>query len=95
MKFIIHCAFPLDRYPLHFAVCSNDKVVVDMILSYSASSNAAEIDFELDEAQKDKIARFSRMRHLAEMLNNAAIFMCDDFGNNALHLCVIHQLPDM
>eukprot|EP01041_Mallomonas_annulata_P000807 gene807-1571_t len=56
-----HCYF--GEYPLLFAVCSNDKQIVDLILSKSPK--------------------------------DAIFTTVDRYGNNALHMCIIHDLQDM
>ena len=73
-------AFYYGCFPLHFAVCSNDTRMFDLILAYTSS---------LDE-DKEATKNGARCN-----LGTSVIFMRDQHGNNCLHLAVIHKLKDM
>lgn len=133
-------------YPLHFAVCSNDKQMFDLLLTYASSTkdndDAKHVSLLSTKEHMSASARAgSRFRRVSNapvpgavgssergtssyepvpekiggsgsggsakkrdsthftyghnMLGPNVIFMCDNEGNNALHLCVLHQLQDM
>jgi hypothetical protein len=71
--------------PLQFAVCMNEQSMVDLILS-SVSLLHTEL-FATDVNYQPSIDQIPKGRNL--------LFMPDCNGNNAIHLCVLFNLPEM
>ena len=87
--------FYYGGYPLQFAVCSNNTDIFDLVLSYTASlSNDDDGEDDDDDDDEDDAATSALLKDLQSLGSNV-IFMRDAFGNNVLHLCVIHCLKDM
>jgi hypothetical protein len=68
-------------YPLHFAACSNDPDIFDIVLTFSEG-------IRMDAHYQDEIQR----RNIPGLLT---IFQLDGAGNNALHLCAKFNLQNM
>lgn len=68
-------------YPIHFAACTGDTQLFDLVVSY--------LPFISRESQ------ISVTTPSVPILGSNAIFMRDSYGNNCLHLCVIHGLSPM
>jgi hypothetical protein len=66
--------------PLQFAVCMNDTEMVDLILSFVSFLHT-------DLLAEDTPDGIRAVRNL--------LFMPDCNGNNVIHLCVLHNIPDM
>jgi hypothetical protein len=66
-------------------VCSNNTQLFELVLSYTSS-----IESEVHR-------RHSTISGLIAggASSGFSLFRCDDYGNNALHLCVLHNLRDM
>lgn len=73
-------SFYFGGYPLHFAACTNETSMFDLVLSYAST------------IIHDKHAK---MKEEYSMLGPNAIFMRDVYGSTVLHLCVYHNLLDM
>lgn len=78
--------FYFGGYPLHFAVCTKDKELFDLVLSYSSS---------VTEIRRDDMPYTPKQRQQLRNLGPNSIFMRDDYGNTVLHLCVLHNLKEM
>eukprot|EP01038_Epipyxis_sp_PR26KG_P010761 gene10761-14452_t len=111
--------FYFGTYPLHFAVCSNDQDIFDLVLRYTSCLNLNDVHVHHDisdvasvsmdgtasigsNEQKDNGIVTTRRRNssvIQELRRTSsgphAIFIRDNVGNTALHLCVHHCLPDM
>lgn len=74
-------------YPLHFAACSNDAEMFDLILAY-ASALGYNLDNIVDRSN-------CRLEKTGPRIGSNVIFMRDRHGNNCLHLAVIHKLKEI
>lgn len=77
-------------YPLHFAACSNDTEIFDLVLSF-ASSFGLPNDLQF----RDQYYSTRDVTMDTNRLGSNVIFMRDRYGNNCLHLCVMHGLEGM
>ena len=75
-------SFYCGCFPLHFAACSNDTQLFDLFLAYNSSLDC--IKDEDDHHAHEKSPK-----------GFDVVFMCDQDGNNCLHLVVIHKLKKM
>eukprot|EP01038_Epipyxis_sp_PR26KG_P011684 gene11684-15645_t len=105
--------FYFGSHPFHFAVCSNDINICDLVLRFTSTLNFKDYDDGQRWIDSEKSATSVIIEHkdggsmsparkrttLGELQSTSTgphvIFMRDSFGNNALHLCVHHCLPDM
>ena len=74
-------SFYCGCFPLHFAACSNDMQLFDLILAYNSSLDCIKDDD--DQHAHESPTGFD------------VVFMRDQDGNNCLHLVVIHKLKKM
>lgn len=79
---ISHFYFSYDDLMLY------SKEIFDLVQAY-ASTVQVESDIHTSDISTRQKTR------ARSMLGPNAIFMCDDYGNNVLHLCVVHQLQEM
>jgi hypothetical protein len=70
---------------LHFAICMDDKAMVDLIMSFVSLLHTELRATDSDYENEKHIIRAGR----------SLLFMPDCNGNNAIHLCVLHNLPAM
>ena len=85
--------FYYGGYPLQFAVCSNNIEIFDLVLSFTSTLVSHGVDDSAESGVGGEID-ISLLKDLQSLGSNV-IFMRDTFGNNVLHLCVIHGLKDM
>lgn len=91
--------FYFGGYPLHFAACSNNTEIFDLVLAFASALDADRemedadgVDEHKDEARSQKTAS---EKHALKMFGPNVIFMRDINGNTLLHLCVIRGLKEM
>jgi ankyrin repeat protein len=70
--------------PLHFAICMNDYAMVDLILSFVSLLHTELLATDPTRGNERTIRPSRNL-----------LFMPDCNGNNAIHLCVLHNLPSM
>ncbi|TYZ64527.1 hypothetical protein PybrP1_010395 [[Pythium] brassicae (nom. inval.)] len=75
--------------PLLFALSSNQVPVALDILVAAAQLRATPYGPEAPHSTNDSRATSAPAAH------ETSIFMCDRFGNNALHMAVLHDLPNV
>ena len=82
-------AFYFGGYPLHFAVCTNDTAMFDLVLSYASTNSNTVND---DEKKNLTPVQLIELKSNLSLLGPNAIFARDVRGNTVLHLCVYHNL---
>jgi hypothetical protein len=99
--------FYFGGYPMHFAVCTNDVEMFDLVLSYASTislSNTGEnitttptLEFDGEESAKidNNYIALDDVKKYRRLLGRNALFTRDQHGNTVLHLCVTHNLLDM
>lgn len=78
--------------PLLFALSSNQVGVALDILAAAEHLKTMDEAHEAHEAHK---ASDSTAKSEPTAASETSIFMCDRFGNNALHMAVLHDLPNV
>jgi hypothetical protein len=76
-------SFYVGSNPLQFAVCSNSTAMFDLVYSFASAASVGAADEACTVAAE------------ALPVGPDVIFSTDKFGNNALHLCVLHGLDRM
>lgn len=80
--------FYFGSSPLQFAVCCNSTSIFDLVYSF-VSANDESYSSEPDPDNQ------STTTHSMHFVGPEVIFATDKFGNNILHLCVLHGLDAM
>jgi ankyrin repeat protein len=78
-------SFYVGSNPLQFAVCSNSTAIFDLVYSFVSA-----VEDTTDIADESKTTTTNSIP-----VGPDVIFSTDKFGNNALHLCVLHGLENM
>eukprot|EP01038_Epipyxis_sp_PR26KG_P006892 gene6892-9444_t len=97
--------FYFGKYPLHFAACSNDTDIFDLVFRYTScidltATNATDHP-PASSSRRPSLPRSSLSNHARKKMFRISsegphsIFLRDDVGNTTLHLCVMHGLPKM
>jgi nicotinamidase-related amidase len=85
-------SFYFGSNPLQFAVCSNSISIFDLV--YSFVTGVGGDDGSADDADmQDTMTVATSSRYVS--VGPDVIFATDQFGNNVLHLCVLHGLSGM
>ena len=87
-------------FPLFFALCSGNIEIFDLVIGVASSLYVdvaqEEINIALDFSDQGKKKHpFKVHTYAKQSLGPNTIFMRDTYGNNILHLCVIHGLDAM
>ena len=78
-------SFYVGSNPLQFAVCSNSTAIFDLVYSFVSGLNE----------NTDGIEDHRTTTTQTQYVGPDVIFATDKFGNNVLHLCVLHGLASM